>query len=304
MRKTGVYKWNLMLVFLLLFLVLAAVLPQKAAAAEQSVTLSENGMELVVELPPGVDSIDAVSPEFVIVTMGDLHITLEIEDKTVNEKEKFIQRVHTSMMESYPQTTTELEELPDLVVGENTFLVRSYGYEGPSGEQITTMEAFCELNYRYIYTIGLRGEEAGYDSLYDFAVVTKTKTAFQPNPVMLALAVASFAVGVWMIAHEFWQKNFRQKTVGIVEGVESHWRSMSIKVSYRMHNGGLALGEYTTLGIAAMRYMNRIGKEVEISYSEQKPTSINVLAVKMGYIAGAVFIALALFAAYVMIFEM
>jgi hypothetical protein len=271
------------------------------SARGQAITLSENGVRVSLDLPAG--SVVSYNNGNVVI-LEDPSATVEIEDSSVKERIDFETRVCEGLKAGDPDTL--LEELPGLETDMGEFTMMRLTYNDHNDEKATTLTVFCELNYRYIYTVTLRRiGEIDESELLPFLSGAVTKTPIRFEPVMLAVTAATALVGLLIILLEFRQKHCWLRARGIITGYVSLRKTTAILVSYRTENGEEVTGSHNIAGAIGLAvYSRHKDQEVEITYSPRRPMNVNLALYKGTYICGLLLLALAAVFVYLMIFEL
>jgi len=266
--------------------------------------LSENGVDVILDLPQNCIVDERTRPYWLMASFEGMQVVLEITDGTPEKQANFVRRVYEGLLESYPDTTY-FEELPDIVTDMGVFTVRKIIYENVNGKMATSLQAFCRVNYRYIYSITLRMDaEIDYDALKYFTTAMIVKTSFQWPLEMLLLTYCCAFVGLFIILFNYGKKHFRLRTSGTIIGVRGHSKSNTVLISYLSEDGTEIVGEHNMIAPGAIPYMRKNGKKVEISYSIKRPSDVNIISSKAGYIVGGLFLIMAIFGLYLMIFQL
>jgi len=269
---------------LMLAVFIICTVSQKVHATSQIVTLSANGIELTVDLPSEWISVKLQQPYYIMSSVDDVQVVLEIEQSSMKEQEKAHESTYLWIKESEPDTTF-FEKLPDITTELGTFEVCSLVYGETKTE--TSITAFCKLNYRYIYVITLRGEEGvSYELLQKFISATLVSVPYQWDPFALGLTAFLLAVGLVSIIRQIRIKHFGIKTTGVIVGVNMSGKWAAVKISYLLENGEKIEGIHDMIGVVGMYYGNKVGETVEISYLPKKPNIPHILIYKGGYITG------------------
>jgi len=289
---------------LILVLLICGALSISASAAGESLVLSENGVEVRLNLPDGAAVYSQISTDHSIVYFGETQVVLEIEDTSVKKQLDFEKRVFEGLLQSYPGTTF-FEELPELVTDMGTFTVCKLTYNDHNDEQSVSITAFCKLNYRYIYSITLRATgDVDYNLISQFANADVVKTARQFDMTMVGFVIAYLALGLLIIGNTFRKKHRRTRAMGTIVDFRRGRKSVSVVISYRTEDGEKKTGEHSFSTLGYLQFARSEGAEVEITYSEKKPRKVHIVAAKDGYIFGLVFVALAVWFACMMVFQL
>ena len=276
-------------------------------ATARTITLSKRGIEVDIPLQDTALSINQTSNHHIIARKENVQAILSLERATVFGKAKREKDFFASFQKDFENYIVNFEELPDIVTESTTFKVRKFTYyekvENPkNAEKLTTITAFCKVNYRYIYVIKLGSTghiterskvNITADMLADFTshIVTKRPYQYQVPIEMLVMAIAFVFGGILVILNEIRIKRFRRIAIGTIIGYEtSGRRSIGIIIKYQLPNGkevqGKAIVSFLEGIFWSGFYKDKTGSTVKISYSEKNPRFVNILSIKSGYFFG------------------
>ena len=275
--------------------------------ASQAVTLSKRGIIVDIPLQDDSLSIEQTRDSHIIVRKNNAQTVLSLERASVAKKARWEKDFSVSFQKDYEKYIVNFEELPDVVTESATFKVRKFTYyekvENPeNAEKLTTITAFCKVNYRYIYVIELGSTghvterskvNITADMLADFTshIVTKRPYQYQVPIEMLIMGIAFIFGGILVILNEIRIKRFRMTAIGTIIGYEkSSRRSVGIIVKYQLPNGkeiqGKAIVSFLEGIFWSGFYKDNSGSTVKISYSEKNPRFVNIISIKSGYFFG------------------
>jgi len=298
--KRNINTGKIFIVLQLLFVISA--ISQTAYAAEEKTVLTENGIRLETVLPPECAEIDSLRSRLILMSLEDISVSLEIEDISIEKKQRREQETYQWLKGRDSSTT--FEELPDISTPAGVFKVNKLIYDS-NGNLTTSLTAFCNLNYRYIYVITLRNKgDIPYEIIQKFTAVSVTSTPLKVNYMMVCVIAVFALVGLYYIVSDISEKHFGNRTTGVITGIHQYRKSAGIIISFYLPDGRMVLGEHTTLSIMGLIYKSRVGETIPITYLEKNPANINIISDKSGYVTGLLFILFATLFGYLMVFHM
>ena len=288
----------------ILFLFQIYCIPVLADTNKQVVVMSENGIMIEIILPNGITDVVKHSDNFIMMKLNGIDISLKIDKSTVKKKIKLSERVYEQLKKEKPDTTF-FEKVPDIVRENNKFSTTKTIYNNAVDKPAAVIEGTTKLNYRYVYSISIRGnKEISYEILNKFTAFKITKTRFKLDKEILFINLGMFLFGMFIIISQIIKKNLWEKSTGVITGFRTLPRITIISITYILENGKRVDAEFDVIPIGAVPYLRKEGEEVDISYSRRNPKKIDILSNKTGIIMGIFILCIAIAGTYIMIFEL